>query len=74
MSKSKLHPTILKEFVGLHETIEICYSVTHYTARLYTMDGGKLLLRADGEDPIDALTNLDRLVEQATYEQLYPFG
>ena len=52
---------ILDSCVQLHESIEICYLVTCYEARLIAGDRSRVILRATGETISEAMTELERL-------------
>lgn len=48
----------MEEYLQLHESLEIVYHVTHYVARLSTMDGAYIVHESTGETIEEALANL----------------
>lgn len=54
----------LEYSIGLHEEVSIIYVVNGYSASLYTRDGSKLLLQANGNSLLESLQNLNVLVKE----------
>ncbi len=49
---------MLDKLIQLHESLEVHYYVSHYVAYLVTMDGGRRVLKGEGESVDSAINAL----------------